>query len=177
MARNKFDVDEQLESPFDIRHFKRAMVYVNKYKWRMIFSLFLSAIAVVIGLFAPVITQFAIDNSIPNKNIPQLLLMAGLLLLTIVVNIILATVRSRIMTKVGQDIIFDIRSDLFAHLQKLSFEYYDNRPHGKILVRIINYVNSVSDVLSNGIINLILEMFNLIFITKLDTVYYMLINL
>lgn len=68
------------------------------------------------------------------------------------------------MTKVGQDIIFDIRTDLFEHLQRLSFEYYDSRPHGKILVRIINYINSVSDTLSNGIITFILELFNLIFI-------------
>lgn len=164
MARNKYDVDEQLETPFDIRHLKRAMVYVKKYKWKMIFALSLSAAAVIIGLFSPIITQYAIDNSIPNKNIPELLLMAALLLVTIIVNIIFVTVRSRIMTKVGQDIIFDIRSDLFAHLQKLSFEYYDNRPHGKILVRIINYVNSVSDVLSNGIINFVLELFNLAFI-------------
>lgn len=164
MARNKYDVDEELETPFDIRHLKRALVYVKKYKWKMILSLSLSAASVIIGLFAPVITQFAIDNSIPNKNIPQLLLMAALLLLTIVVNVIFATIRSRIMTKVGQDIIFDIRSDLFAHLQKLSFEYYDSRPHGKILVRIINYVNSDSDILSNGIINFILEIFNLVFI-------------
>lgn len=164
MARNKYDVDEQLETPFDIRHLKRAMIYVKKYKWKMIFALSLSAAAVIIGLFSPVITQYAIDNSIPNKNIPELLLMAALLLVTIIVNIIFVTVRSRIMTKVGQDIIFDIRSDLFAHLQKLSFEYYDNRPHGKILVRIINYVNSVSDVLSNGIINFVLELFNLAFI-------------
>ena len=164
MARNKYDVDEQLETPFDIRHLKRAMVYVKKYKWKMIFALSLSAAAVIIGLFSPIITQYAIDNSIPNKNIPELLLMAALLLVTIIVNIVFVTIRSRIMTKVGQDIIFDIRSDLFAHLQKLSFEYYDNRPHGKILVRIINYVNSVSDVLSNGIINFVLELFNLAFI-------------
>lgn len=165
MARNKYDIDEQLETPFDIRHFKRAMVYVARYKKRMILALSLSAAAVIIGLFSPVITQYAIDNSIPNKNIPELAVMTVLLLLTIVVNIIFSTVRSRIMTEVGQDIIFDIRSDLFKHLQMLSFEYYDSRPHGKILVRIINYVNSVSDVLSNGIINLILDCFNLIFIT------------
>lgn len=164
MARNKYDIDEILESPFDIKHLKRAMVYVSRYKKRMIISLLLSAAAVIIGLFAPVITQYAIDRAIPDKNIPQLVLMAALLLLTIVVNITFATVRSRIMTKVGQDIIFDIRTDLFEHLQRLSFEYYDSRPHGKILVRIINYVNSVSDTLSNGIITFILEIFNLIFI-------------
>lgn len=164
MARNKYDIDETLESPFDIRHLKRAMIYVSRYKKRMAVSLLLSAAAVVIGLFAPVITQHVLDCTIPNKNIPELILMAGLLLLTIVVNIIFATIRSRIMTKVGQDIIFDIRTDLFEHLQRLSFEYYDSRPHGKILVRIINYINSVSDTLSNGIITFILELFNLIFI-------------
>ena len=164
MARNKFDVDENLESPFDIRHLKRAMIYVGRYKWRMILSLSLSALAVIIGLFAPVITQHAIDVIIPKGNISHLLMWGGLLLATIVANIILSTIRSRIMTKVGQDIIFDIRSDLYAHLQKLSFEYYDSRPHGKILVRIINYVNSVSDTLSNGIITFILELFNIVFI-------------
>lgn len=164
MARNKFDVDENLETPFDIRHLKRALVYVKKYRAKMILALSLSAASVIIGLFAPVITQYALDNSIPNKNIPQLIIMAVLLTLSILVSVIFATIRSRIMTAVGQDIIFDIRTDLFEHLQRLSFEYYDSRPHGKILVRVINYVNSVSDILSNGIINFVLEIFNLVFI-------------
>jgi len=84
----------------------------------------------------------------------------GIILLGIVFN----TIRSRIMVHVSQQIIHDIRSDLFAHLQKLPFTYYDSRPAGKILVRVINYVNSVSDILSNGIINMILEIVNLIFI-------------
>lgn len=124
----------------------------------------LSIIAIVVGLFGPVITQYIIDVTIPNKNIPQLLYMAALLLLTIAISICFTTIRARIVTKVGQDVIFDIRRDLFKHLQELPFEYYDSRPHGKILVRIINYVNSVSDVLSNGIINIVLEVFNMAFI-------------
>ena len=62
------------------------------------------------------------------------------------------------------NIIFDVRTDLFKHLQELPFEYYDNRPHGKILIRVVNYVNSVSDMLSNGIINVILECLNMLFI-------------
>ena len=164
MARNKFDVDETLETPFDFRHLKRALVYVKKYRKKMILALSLSAASVIIGLFSPVITQYALDNSIPNNDIPQLILMAVLLTITILVSVIIATIRSRIMTAVGQDIIFDIRTDLFEHLQRLSFEYYDSRPHGKILVRVINYVNSVSDILSNGIINFVLEIFNLVFI-------------
>ena len=65
------------------------------------------------------------------------------------------------MTLVGQSIIKNIRSDLFNHLQKLPFSYYDSRPHGKILVRVVNYVNSLSDLLSNGLINMITDLFSI----------------
>ena len=130
----------------------------------MILALVLSVFAAVSGLLAPLITQYALDNTIPQKNIPQLFLLSGLLVLTIAVSVAFSNIRSRIMTVVGQDIIFDIRTDLFAHLQELPFQYYDDRPHGKILIRVVNYVNSVSDMLSNGVINVILEFLNMLFI-------------
>lgn len=164
MARNKFDVDENLESPFDIRHFRRALIYINKQKKPMIIAFVLSALSAIIALSAPLIMRHVVDVTIPNKAVGALVGWSALMLATIVVSVILATIRSRIMTRVGQDIIFDIRSDLFKHLQQLPFKYYDDRPQGKILIRVVNYVNSVSDVLSNGIINFILEIVNLIFI-------------
>lgn len=164
MARNKFDIDENLESPFDIKHFRRALVYIKKQKKPMIIAFVLSALSAAIGLSAPLIIQHVVDVTIPEKAVLPLIGWSLLTLLTIVVSVILATIRSRIMTRVGQDIIFDIRSDLFKHLQDLPFKYYDDRPQGKILIRVVNYVNSVSDVLSNGIINFILEIVNLIFI-------------
>lgn len=164
MARNRYDVDEVLETPFDFRHLKRSFVYMKKYKGKMILALVLSVFAAVSGLLAPLITQYALDNTIPQKNIPQLFLLSGLLVLTIAVSVAFSNIRSRIMTVVGQDIIFDIRTDLFAHLQELPFQYYDDRPHGKILIRVVNYVNSVSDMLSNGVINVILEFLNMLFI-------------
>lgn len=165
MARNKFDIDETLESPFDIRHLKRSLVYCGKYKGKIFFSLTLSALSVIAGLFGPMITQYVLDVSIPAGNVAEVLIMSGLFLLTIIVSVLLSVSRSRIMTKVGQDIVYDIRKDLFEHLQRLSFEYYDSRPHGKILTRVINYINSISDLMTNGLINFILEIFNLIFIT------------
>lgn len=130
----------------------------------MITALILSVFAAVSGLLGPLITQYALDKTIPDKNVPQLFLLGGLLILTLAVSIAFSNIRSRIMTVVGQDIIFDIRTDLFAHLQKLPFQYYDDRPHGKILIRVVNYVNSVSDMLSNGVINVILEFLNMLFI-------------
>lgn len=164
MARNRYDVDEVLETPFDFDHLKRSFVYIKKYKGKMITALVLSVFAAISGLLGPLITQYALDNTIPQKNMGQLVLLTLAFVGTIAVSITFSTIRSRIMTVVGQDIIFDIRTDLFKHLQELPFEYYDNRPHGKILIRVVNYVNSVSDMLSNGIINVILECLNMLFI-------------
>lgn len=165
MARNKFDIDESLETPFDIRHLKRALVYAGKYKKRIAASLLLSAAAVIIGLLSPLIVSYAVDNfmTTPDK-IPMLVLCAAGFLACIIVSVFLTKKRSVMMTQVGQDIVYDIREDLFKHMQELPFEYYDSRPHGKILVRIVNYINSISDLMTNGLVNFVLEIFNLLFI-------------
>jgi len=164
MARNKFDVDERLESPFQWKHMKRAGKYIARHKGKMLAALVLSALASVASLFIPKITQWVLDDAVPNKDAAMIGKMALLFVGIILLSIVFTTIRSRMMAHVSQRIIYDIRSDLFAHLQKLPFSYYDSRPAGKILVRVINYVNSVSDILSNGIINMILEIINLVFI-------------
>lgn len=162
--RNTYKEDEILETPFDIHHLMRAFVYIKNYAGKMIFALFLSAVGGITGLFAPMITQRALDVAIPQKDKQMLFSLIFVLIGCYIVSVLFTTLRQRIMTKVGQDIIFDIRKDIFEHLQRLPFQYYDDRPHGKILVRVVNYVNSVSDMLSNGLINVILELLNLIFI-------------
>jgi len=124
----------------------------------------ISALGGILGLFGPMLTQRALDDAIPNKNTSLLFILVGIYIATFIVSIVLVVIRSRIMINVSQNIIFDIRKDVFAHLQKLPFQYYDDRPHGKILIRVVNYVNSVSDMLSNGLINVVLEILNLIFI-------------
>lgn len=113
---------------------------------------------------AAMVIQRALDLAIPEKNERLLFSLVGMLVGIYLVSVIFTTIRSRIMVDVSQSIIYDIRKDLFAHLQELPFQYYDDRPHGKILIRVVNYVNSVSDMLSNGLINIVLESFNLLFI-------------
>ena len=104
MARNKYDVDEQLETPFDIRHFKRALVYVGKYKKQVIISMLLSVAAAVISLLAPLITQRALDVTIPEKNKTELIILAVLLLLTIVISVIHNTCKDNDCCRSGHDI-------------------------------------------------------------------------
>ena len=162
--RNTYREDEVLETPFDFHHLLRASVYIKKYLGKMILALTLSAIGGITALFGPMLTQKALDEAIPNKDMRMLVVLVITLLCTYAISVLFTTIRSRIMVRVGQGIIYDIRKDLFAHLQKLPFQYYDDRPHGKILIRVVNYVNSVSDMLSNGLINVVLEILNLIFI-------------
>ena len=162
--KNTYKQDERLDEPFNIRHLLLASAYIKKYLPKMALALIISALGAASGLLAPIFTQKAIDDAIPNADKPYLFLLGGLLVLVFAVSVILGLIRSKLMIRVSQSIIYDIRKDLFAHLQKLPFQYYDDRPHGKILIRVVNYVNSVSDMLSNGLINVILEMINLVLI-------------
>ena len=162
--RNTYRVDETLEEPFSFKHLLRAWKYIKKYSFKMIVALILSALGAIAALFAPKITKEALDNVIPAKDEPMLHRLLLLLIVAYGVSILFYTIRSHIMERTSQDIVYDIRKDLFAHLQELPFQYYDDRPHGKILIRVVNYVNSVCDMLSNGLINAILEIINLVFI-------------
>ncbi len=165
MKRNRFDQDEVLETPFNLAHLKRAFRYVKRNRVLMSVSLLLSAVAAIVGLFGPKITQKALDVAVPQKDVGQLLVLAAAFFAVNVISTVLTVIRSRMMAHASQNIIFDIRKDLFAHLQKLPFSYYDSRPAGKILVRVVNYVNEVSSMLSNGIVNMIIDVFNIVFIT------------
>ena len=164
MARNRFDVDENLETPFSMKHLLRAGTYIGRHKTKMVLSLLYSALSAAAALVGPLLVQRGINVSVPNRDYGELALLSVGMLAAIVISILFARARSKYMISVGQEIIYDLRKDLFAHLQKLPFQFYDDRPHGKILTRVINYVNSVSDALSNGIINFVLEIFNLVLI-------------
>ncbi len=166
MARNKYDIDETLETPFDVRHLKRSLKYAAKYKGKIIAAMLLSTLAAIIGLLSPIIVKNAVDNYMDSKeDIPMLLLSGAGVLACIIVSIAFTKKRAKLMTEAGQNIVYDIRRDLFEHMQLLSFDFYDSRPHGKILTRIINYINSIADLMTNGLINFVLEIFNLLFIT------------
>lgn len=164
MARNRFDVDENLETPFNIKHLLRAGTYIGRHKKKMILALLYSAISAAAALIGPLLIQRGVNVSVPNRDYGELVLLSFCMLASILISVLFSRVRSKYMIEVGQEVVYDIRKDLFFHLQKLPFQFYDDRPHGKILTRVINYINSVSDALSNGIVNFVLEIFNLILI-------------
>lgn len=162
MARNKYDVDEELESGFNKTHLKRLFKYMNPYKNNIIKSVALMIISSLLALLGPIIAKKALDDYIPAGNIKGII---GLSIIYVIIYIIVAKImKNRMLTMgdTGQSILVDMRYDLFENLQHVPFNYYDSRPHGKILVRVVNYINSLSDILSNGFVNLIADCITLV---------------
>jgi len=166
MARNTFRVDEVVkdENKFDLKKIMRLGRFVRPYKRSFAVTLLFTIISSILGLLAPFLTMIVMDESIPNGDVIQVLIIAASLLATIGVNIFFMRYRMDAMAKVGQGIIRDLRLELFEHLQRLPFSFFDSRPHGKILVRVVNYINSLSEMLSNGLITLITDLFSLVVI-------------
>ncbi|WP_310602874.1 ABC transporter ATP-binding protein [Anaerosporobacter sp.] len=164
MARNKYDVDESLETQFDVNQLKRLFHYIKPYRNKMIFVVIIMLTASALSMLGPKLLMVVMDNYIPNENIRGIVQMSILYLSVVLVIVVTLKVKIKCMAQIGQDIIHQIRKDLFVHLQELPFSYYDDRPHGKIQVRVVNYVNNISDLLSNGIINTITDLFSLVFI-------------
>lgn len=160
--RNTFKEDESLEQEFNAEQLKRLLGYVKKYKKQMFFAIAVILFSSIANLMMPIMMKFVIDDYIPNKDIKSILIASVIFVLIIFLSSISMKFRIKYMAKIGQGIIKDIRFDIFNHIQKLSFSFYDSRPHGKILVRIVNYVNSLSELLSNGLINLIVDFFSFI---------------
>ncbi|EAE2538762.1 TPA: ABC transporter ATP-binding protein [Listeria monocytogenes] len=162
MARNKFDIDEELETAFSAAHLKRILVYVKPYQKSIYITLFVILLANVATMIGPYLTKIVIDDTIPNKNVTQLFWIAIIFIVSVVVTGLCMRYRIRSITLIGQDILKDMRTAIFGHLQKLPFSYFDSRPHGKILIRVVNYINMLSDLLSNGLINLISDILSVI---------------
>lgn len=164
MARNKYDIDETLQSEFSVAHLKRLGSYIRPYRKDMVITIVMMLISSALGMLTPKILMTIVDDYIPNKNTRGIIAISFLLLAIYLVIVIILRMKITITARLGQNIIHQIRSDIFNHLQELPFSYYDDRPHGKIQVRVVNYVNSLSDLLSNGIVNTITELFSLFFI-------------
>ncbi len=164
MARNKYDVDEILEDKFDVNQLKRLGGYIRPYKRQMLMVLFLMLSSSALGMLIPKYFMLVMDVSIPNKDMRSIVFYSVMTMVIALYTCVSLRIKIKLMTQIGQDIVHSIRYDIFKHLQELPFSYYDERPHGKIQVRVVNYVNNLSDLLSNGIINTITDLCNLFFI-------------
>ena len=164
MARNKFDIDEEIEQKLNLRIIPRMLRWIKPYAWWMVLACVIMLVASGISLISPYLILMAIDQAIPAANYNLLVKISVFIVITTLFARILLAAKLRLMTRVAQKIIVTIRKEVFTKLQALPFTYFDSRPHGKILIRVVNYVNSLSDLLSNGVIQLISDLFTLVVI-------------
>lgn len=155
-------IDEELEQVFDSQQFKRLINYLLPYKKKVLFTLVIIFLSTMAGLITPYLFKLAIDDYIPSSNKSGLVTISLVFIVVILISSVSVKYRIRYMSQIGQYVVSDMRKDIFVHLQKLPFTYFDSRPHGKILVRVVNYVNTISQLISNGLINLVSDLFTFV---------------
>lgn len=155
MAVNSYKEDEELEGIGKKETLKRLFAYMLKYKFQVFGVILCMLVTVVISLINPLIIEEAIDVYIAGKDIPGLLHLAAFTVIINIIFIIMVKVRMYVMAKISNQILMEIRQELYEHIQTLSFSFFDSRPTGKILARIIGDVNSLKNVLVNAVTTLI----------------------
>lgn len=158
--RNTYDQDEHLDQDFNLKQLMRIIGYIVPYGKKLLGTLAIILLSTLAGLATPLLTMYVIDDFIPNKDVGGVVITSLIFVGLIVVSAICQKFRIRLVTDIGQSIIRDLRKDLFEHIQTLPFTFFDSRPHGKILVRVVNYINTISQLLTDGLINIIVDIFS-----------------
>lgn len=162
MARNATKQDEQISNKTKRETLFRLFKYLLGYKKSIAVVMLLMAATTAIVLVNPIILERAIDVHIANKDKEGLLKLGILGVSLNVLLIVLIKLRMYIMAKVSNDVLVKIRKELYEHIQTLGFQFFDSRPTGKILARLMGDVNSLKDVLANSVTTLIPDAVTLI---------------
>lgn len=168
--RNTYFQDETVEKDkIDIKNLKRLLRYAAPHKKLFIFILVIMLITVASSMITPVLLRYIVDTVIPEHAVSQsyrdfILTMGGFVLCG-VAEIVITFYQQRCMGRAGHGIIADIRKDIFYKLQALPFDYFDNRPAGKIVVRVTDYITELADFFTNYLMNFVLCIVRILLVT------------
>jgi len=158
--------DDVIEKPFNWSQIMRLFSYMKPYKRDLIPVLIMMAVGTATKLGIPLLMYFAIDHIIdPDKGSSdksQLWFIAAAMIVLYGLQWFTTQYRIRNTNVIGQKVLYDLRQHLYTHIQKLSFRFFDKRPAGSVLVRITNDVNALQDLFTNGVVNLLMDMIQLV---------------
>lgn len=148
---NSYKIDEQQVKKSNFETMPRLFKYLFKYKGRIFLVLLMMAFGTVVDLVNPLLNERAIDNYIIPGNVPGLIriVIIGAVLNLLAVGAI--KLRMFVMAKTSNKVIQEIRQQLYDHIQTLDLAFFDSRPSGKILARIIGDTNSLKDIIENAV--------------------------
>lgn len=155
MPINSYKEDEKAAEASKLQTLCRLFSYLLQYKLPIFSVLLFMAYCVAVSLINPLLIEKAIDDYIAVKDFMGLYKLAAFAITLNLILIVLVKLRMYIMAKVCNSVLVDIRQQLYTHIQTLDFHFFDSRPTGKILARIIGDINALKDVLSNSVTTLI----------------------
>lgn len=155
MSVNSFREDEQQKETLNIKTMMRLFSYMLKSRGKIAVVLLIMTVTVTITLVNPLIIERAINVHVAEKDTRGLLMLGGFALAINIIYFVGTRIRMKIMAKVSNGVLAEIREELYTHIQTLGFGFFDSRPTGKILARVIGDVNSLKEVLSDSVTTLI----------------------
>lgn len=161
MAVNRYDKDEEMNEKFSFSYFSMLKKYVLPHIGKIIIVLLSMFLTSFLELLPPYFMSIVLDKCLPQSDYKTLIVLSCVLLVAYLVVMINVRWRVKINNGMAMTIIKEVRSDLFRHMQHLPFSFFDSRPHGKILVRVVNYVNAISNLLANGIFDMLTNIFKM----------------
>lgn len=161
MAVNRYDKDEELNIRVDFSYFSMLKKYVLPYTVTIALVLLSMFLTAFLELLPPYFLSIVLDKCLPESNYKLTVVLGIVLVVSYLIVMLNQKWRSKKSNNMAMNIIKQIRSDLFRHMQHLPFSFFDSRPHGKILVRVVNYVNTISNLLANGIFDMITNVFKM----------------
>lgn len=165
MAKNTVKQDEDLQRHSKLEITTRLLGYLKPYKFKATWIVLLMIFVMICGILNPYLLKIAIDNNITNGDIKGLLIIGVILLILNILAAIATRIRIISMSSITNNILINIREELYTHIQKLSFSFFDNRPVGKILARVIGDVNALQELFTNSITSFIPELLSLVCVT------------
>ncbi|MBT7197013.1 MAG: ATP-binding cassette domain-containing protein, partial [Nitrospina sp.] len=142
--------------------FKRVLVYLKPYSQWVALAIFLLLGVSLLNLAGPYFTKIVIDDYIKASDYNGLDVIASLYLAVLIASFIFQFFQNYLMQFIGQKVMFDLRSKVFAHLHKMSFSYFDKNPIGKMITRVVNDVEVLNEMLTSGLILIFSDLFTLV---------------
>lgn len=164
MAHNAISQDELIQQHSSFTTIKRIISYLKPYKVRVFFIILMMLTVMACNVLIPFILQISIDTFVVSKNIPGLIEFGFLLLGISALSMVVSKFRMLWMNELANKILISIRHELYTHIQTLSFSFFDNRPVGKILSRVVGDVNALQNLLNTCVTNTIPDLFTLVFV-------------
>lgn len=162
MKRNTYNVDEELKKRFNLRYMLRILRYALPYKAAFITAFITILSIVAMSMLRPLVNEYIIDELLPNPDYRAFAVIIIVLLALSVAEIVGAVVQSTLLNRAGYKIVYKIRSDVFDVLQDLDFDFYDNRPAGKIVVRATSYIDELATFFTAHLVNMVVNVLKLI---------------